>query len=239
VTSAWTPDGKHLVFHVASQELSGPGIYWMRGDGAGEPQRLLEGPNFAPSSFSPDGKRVVYSRYAPDFGIWTLPLDLTDPEHPKPGKPELFLGSKSIVRIAAFSPDGRWIAYDSVESGQPEIYVRPFPGPGGRWQVSTGGGTLGSVPYWSPNERDLFYARPEGIWVASYTAKGDAFAPGQPRRWSEKLPPFFALDLMPDDKRFIAVLPSSAGSTADRPTHVTFLLNFADELRRRVPAGNK
>jgi serine/threonine-protein kinase len=239
VTSAWTPDGKHLVFHVASQELSGSGIYWMRADGAGEPQRLLGGPNFAPYSFSPDGKRVVYSRYAPDFGIWTLPLDLTDPEHPKPGKPELFLGSKSIVRIAAFSPDGRWIAYDSVESGQPEIYVRPFPGPGGRWQVSTGGGTLGTIPFWSRNGHDLYYVRPEGIWVASYTAKGDAFAAGQPRRWSEKLPPFLALDLMPDGKRFIAILPTSAGTTADRPTHVTFLLNFADELRRRVPAGNK
>jgi Tol biopolymer transport system component len=146
------------------------------------------------------------------------------------------------VRIAAFSPDGRWIAYDSVESGQPEIYVRPFPGPGGRWQVSTGGGTLRTIPFWSRNERDLFYARPEGIWVASYTAKGDTFAPGQPRRWSEKMPQLFRVsppDLMPDAKRFIAVLPSSAGSTADRPTHVTFLLNFADELRRRVPAGNK
>jgi serine/threonine-protein kinase len=241
VSPAWTPDGKHLVFLVASQELSGPGIYWMRTDGAGEPQRLLEGQNLAPSSFSPDGKRLAYTHPPPDYGIWILPLDLADPEHPKPGKPKLFLGSKFGMRNAAFSPDGRWIAYGSAESGRPENYVRPFPGPGGRWQISTGGAAAGP-PYWSRNGRDLFYSSPEGIWVASYTANGDAFVPGQPRRWSERLPQLLTIsapDLMADGKRFIAVLPSSAGTSADRPTHVTFLLNFADELRRRVPAGNK
>jgi serine/threonine-protein kinase len=240
VFPAWTPDGKHLVFFSASQDLSGPGIYWARADGAGEPQRLLEGQGLGVSSFSPDGKRLAYYRQGPDFGIWTLPLDLADPEHPKPGKPELFLSSKFIVRNAAFSPDGRWIAYDSLESGRAEIYVRPFPGASGRWQVSTGGSAL-AIPFWSRNGHDLFYYRPgEGIWVASYTTKGDAFAPGQPRRWSEMLPQFVAPpDLMPDGKRFIAVLPTSAGTAADRPTHVTFLLNFAEELQRRVPAGNK
>jgi hypothetical protein len=76
------------------------------------------------------------------------------------------------------------------------------------------------------------------IWVLPYTAKGDSFAPGRPRLRSENAPViaiFGDLDLMPDGKRFIAVMPSSAATPAERPTHVTFLLNFADELRRRAP----
>src|SRR5258706_2718859 len=88
------------------------------------------------------------------FDIWTLPLDLTDPDHPKPGKPELFLGTPAVEVSPVFSPDGRWLAYMSLESGGPEVYVRPFPGPGGKWQVSTGGGVM---PVWSRNGRELFY----------------------------------------------------------------------------------
>jgi serine/threonine protein kinase len=239
-SQVWTPDGKHLVFLSASKELSGPGIYWMRADGAGEPERLLEGQTLVPSSFSPDGKRLAcFAIAGPDYGIWTLPLDLADPEHPKPGKPDLFLAAKVSVLYPRFSPDGRWIAYAFLESGRPEIYARPFPGPGGKWQVSSGVGASGGTPYWSRNGRDLFFSRADGIWDAPYTVKGDAFAPGQPRKW-EKTPTLpTAPDLMPDGKRFIAVLPSSAGTSTGRPTHVTFLLNFADELRRRVSQEHK
>ena len=103
----WTPDSKHLLFPIDSQDLSGPGIYWIRADGVGEPQRLLEGQNIATYSISPDGKRVAYFRRVPDYGIWTVSLDLADPEHPKAGKPEMFLASKSDLRLPAFSPDGR------------------------------------------------------------------------------------------------------------------------------------
>ena len=231
----WAPDGKHLVFFVGSQELSGSGIYWMRSDGAGEPERLLEGSGLQPTSFSRDGERFAYYvATGTDYGIWTVRLDLSNPEHPKAGKAELFLGSKATLRNPVLSPDGRWIAYDSLESGQAEIYVRPFPGPGGRWKIPIGGSTIGNMPYWSRNGRELFIARPEGVWVTSYSVKGDVFSADQPRPWATGLLLGGVPDLMPDGKRFIAVLPSSA-ATSGEVAHATFLLNFADELRRRVP----
>jgi Tol biopolymer transport system component len=240
----WAPDSKHVAFALASSELSGPGIYWIRSDGAGEPQLLLSGQNLLPSSFSPDGKRLAYDELGPDYGIWTVPLDLADPEHPKTGKPELFLGSKSALQSAAFSPDGRWIAYSSSGSGRLEIFVRPFPGPGGQWQVSSEGGRL---PVWSRDGRDLFFQGGKDsieLMVASYTARGDSFAASQAHPWSPKalqalLLSGYGFDIAPDGKRSVVVMPAPGAVAADRPTHVTFLLNFADELRRRTATQAK
>jgi serine/threonine-protein kinase len=141
----------------------------------------------------------------------------------------------------AFSPDGRWLAYSSNETETREVYVRPFPGPGGKSHISTGGGQF---PIWSRNGRELFFLGPDGhIMVASYTAKGDSFVPGKPRVWSPKsLLVIFGVrpcDLAPDGKRF-AVLLREDGTAEQKPiTHLTVLLNFFDELRRRVPAGGK
>jgi serine/threonine-protein kinase len=217
---------------LASAEWSG--IYWIRSDGAGEPQRLFEGENLTPRSFSPDGKRLTYSRGGPDFGIWTVALDLTDPERPKAGKPEQFLASKTALQ-PILSPDGQWIAYSSSESGQPEIFVRPFPGPGGKWQVSTSGGIF---PIWSRNGRELLYVNGTQMMVVPYSVKGDSFSAGQPRHWSEKaFPAGPTFDLSPDGKRFALVMPAATATPAERPTHVTFLLSFADELQRKVPVA--
>src|SRR5450759_187348 len=117
--------------------------------------------------------------------MWTLPLDLTDPDHPKPGKPEPFLRTPADEFVPAFSPNGRWIAYLSNESGRFEIYVRPFPGRGrGKWQISTGGGLYA---IWSNNGRELFYESLDNrIMVLDYTGNGDSFVPGKPRLWSDK-----------------------------------------------------
>ena len=129
----WAPDGKHIVFSSIGNSLN---FLWIRSEGAGEPQRVLESSNLVlPGSFSPDGERLAYSETNPEtgFDLWTLPLDLTDPDHPKPGKPEPFLRTPADERVPRFSPDGRWIAFRSNESGNNEIYVRPFPaGTGGR-----------------------------------------------------------------------------------------------------------
>jgi Tol biopolymer transport system component len=233
----WTPDGKHIVFQLLSSELSGPGIYWMRSDGAGEAQQLVTGQNIDAYSFSPDGKRLAYSGLSgADFGIWTLPLDLADLEHPKPGKPELFLGSKSPLLGPAFSPDGRWIAYNTGGNASGEVFVRPFPGPGGQWQVSSMGGAM---PVWSRDGRSLIYRGGQGgtnLMVAPYTVRGDSFEAGQPRTWSEK--PYMGgngFDLAPDGKRALVVTIASGPNPAERQTQVNFLLNFADELRRKAP----
>src|SRR5262249_55029567 len=134
----------------------------MRADGAGEPQRLLETP-YETDSFSPDGKRLAVSNPVGEPGIWTLPLDMADPDHPKPGIPELFSASKDPVNDAAFSPEGRWLAYTSRETLPSQVFVRPFSttagGSSGKWQIST---DSGQYPLWLRSTRDLFYLRPDG-----------------------------------------------------------------------------
>jgi serine/threonine-protein kinase len=236
-SSAWAPDGKHIAFAVASNDLSGPGIYWIRADGAGEPQRLLEQGLAIPSSFSPDGKRVAYTSETLRE-ILTLPVDLADPEHPKPGKPESFLKENTNLRDSVFSPDGRWIAYVTVEggSGRPDVFVRPFPAnaAGGRWKIST---VAGAKPIWSRASHELIFDSPEGTMAVSYTVKGDSFVPSQPQPWPDKahqMPSYNRsdADLTPDGKRMLMAVQGD--DTVERPTHVTFLLNFADDLAKRA-----
>jgi serine/threonine-protein kinase len=236
-STAWAPDGKHVVFGSRSNDSSS--LLWIRADGAGETQRLLVSHyNLFPYSFSPEGGRLAYQELNPETGqdLWTLPLDLSDPDHPRPGKPELFLHTKSNESLAAFSPDGRWMASRSDETGSNEIWVRPFPGPGGKWQISTGGALY---EMWSNNSKELFYETPDNrIMVVNYTVDGDSFVPGKPRLWSEKqiyYPGVVNLALHPDGKRF-AVFPMPEAEGGDKaPVRVTFLLNFFDELRQRVP----
>jgi Tol biopolymer transport system component/predicted Ser/Thr protein kinase len=235
----WSPDGKYIVFQLRSSGATA--IEWIRSDGAGEAQRLLEGKNeLFPGSLSPDGRRLAYTELSSEtgFDLWTVTLDLSDAEHPKAGKPEPFLRTPFNERDPAFSPDGRWIAYTSTESGIGEVYVRPFPGPGGKWQISTGGA---EYPKWSRSGHALFYETPteDRIMVADYTATADSFSASKPREAANAqmidaagVPNW---DLAPDGKRFV-VFPAPEPGARDRGSvHVTFLLNFFDDLRRRIP----
>ncbi len=238
----WTPDGKHIVFGSSAAGVAA--LWWMRSDGSGEPRTLLErknsGVGLRPQSFAPDGRRLAFDDNVTSTAgveIWTLPLDLSDPEHPKPGKPEPFLTTAARQVDATFSPDGKWMAYSSNESGTDDIFVRPFPGPGGKWRVSTGGGKF---PTWSRTGRELFYLSlfDGRIMVANYTAQGDSFNAAKPRVWSDRqvLQPNFirVLDLHPEGQRF-AVFPRGEIEEIKGNLHVTFLLNFFDELHRRLP----
>jgi serine/threonine-protein kinase len=238
VEPVWTPDGKYVVCRSVTPSVA---LWWMRADGAGEPQRLMDSQvEIQPYSFSRDGRRLAYQTMSAEtrFDLWVLPLDLTDPDRPKPGKPELLLGTPASERHAAFSPDGRWLAYVSDQSGIPEIYVRPEPGGRGQWQVSVGGGSL---PIWSRNGRELFYLTADNrIMVAAYETKGGSFLAGKPRLWSPVqllAPGFVNLDLAPDGKRFAVFLRPEAQIEEKRTVHVTFLLNFFDDVRRRLPGG--
>ncbi|HEY1494753.1 MAG TPA: DPP IV N-terminal domain-containing protein [Candidatus Solibacter sp.] len=237
VAPVWAPDGKHLVYTAVSDSFR---LTWIRSNGSGQPQVLWESRNnLVPWSFPPDGSRLAYHEYNLETGgdLWTLPLDLSDPDHPKPGKPEVFLTTAAEELVPRFSPDGRWIAYRSNESGANEIYVRPFPPTrGGKWQISTGGGIYA---LWSKTGRELFYESADGrIMVLDYSVDGDAFVPGNPRLWS-KAPVFQTgvsnLDLAPDGKRFAVLTAPEAAAYAKGSVHVTFLLNFFDELKRRMP----
>jgi serine/threonine-protein kinase len=192
-----------------------------------------------PFSFFPDGKRLAYYEADPggSYDIWTVALDVADPDHPKAGKPEAFLRTPANERHPAVSPDGRWIAYSSDESGRAEVYVRPFPGPDGKWQISNVGGQL---PVWSRKGRELFFQNLDHrIMVTDYVANGGAFEAGKARLWSDfelHYPSALNYDLAPDGKRFV-VLPELKSATEAGPgaLRIGLLLNFFDELRRRIP----
>ena len=117
------------------------------------------------------------------FDLMILPMAGDEASGWKPGKPTVFLNRLFAEQEPMFSPDGRWIAYYSTESGQNEVYVRPFPGPGGKWQISTGGGG-GVYPAWSATRRELFFGTLERrILVASYSIEGDSFRAEKPQVW--------------------------------------------------------
>jgi serine/threonine-protein kinase len=237
----WTPDGKHIVSR--STNPSAPGLYAIRSDGSGQANRLTEGTAQAfPVSLSPDGKHLAIVQSGNGGGMDILTMDVeadfgSGTTGVRLGKAEPLLDTPFDERNPAFSPDGRWLAYASNESGNFEVFVRPFPQPGGRWQISTGGGRF---PLWSRDGRELLFQTRDGqITAVGYTVQGGSFATGKPRFWTEARLPIFGgascFDLAPDGKRLAAI--AGGDSHDDRPpTHLTFLLNFFDELRRKAPA---
>ena len=155
----------------------------------------------------------------------------------KPGKPTVFLATAATEIEPMFSPDGRWIAYVSNESGTAQVYVRPFPGPGGKWQVSS---TSGADPTWSRTRPELFYrSLAGGVMVVSYKVEGDSFLADQARQWSDffltSRPRQRPFDLHPDGERIAA----SRRSTPHAQDKVVFVFNFFDDLRRIAPSGKR
>jgi len=235
-TPIWTPDSKHIVY--GSRQDGAYIMWWIRTDGSGAPQKLLENKDpLVPGSFSPDGRRLAYSM---GRDLWTLPLDTSDPDHPKPGTPELFLQTPAAKWDPAFSPDGRWIAYNSAETDVYEVYVQPFQAPGApsgsSRQISSGGGQF---PIWSRDGRELLYQTLDGhVMEVAYRVQGSSFAPEQSRPWPGQpillMGNWSSFDLSPDGQRLV-VFPRPEAAASQTTVHVTFLLNFFDELRRRVP----
>jgi WD40 repeat protein/predicted Ser/Thr protein kinase len=216
----WTPDGKYITFR---QE----GIWYVRADGGSKPEPLLQVPGARPMTVSPDGKTLAYFDQG-DF--WTIPLS-QEADRLRAGKPQPLVDAPGGGGI--YSPDGKWLAYSSFESGRTEVYVRAANGVGSKWQVSSTGGT---APRWSNSSRELFWRGQDmRLTVASYNVRGDTFQADKPRIWSDhRLPDtggnISNFDLHPDGKRFAIVQLPEEGKAV---TTVTFLLNFADEMRRK------
>jgi len=227
--AVWTADGERIAFHRAG------GIYWVRSGGGGEPEKLFDSKYpVAPVSFSPDGKVLAYIEERPgaarDIGL--LEFDLRDPTHPRPGKSVPLMATTFDEREPLFSPDGKWMAYESNESGTNEVYVRSYPDGGGRWQISNGGGFR---PRWSPNRKELFFTAAGKMYVVSYSAERSGFVASKPRFWGNFGSNVIGFDISPDGKQILLGDIPEVGISEPSLTRVVFLLNFIDELKRRVP----
>jgi Tol biopolymer transport system component len=228
---AWTGDGKRIAFESNKE---GPfNIFWELADGSGSLERLTtsEYANI-PMSFSPDGQLLAFIEVNPTTGydIWVMRLS--------DRKAQPFIRTPFNESVPRFSPDGRWLLYVSNESGRYEIYVQPYPGPGGKWQISTEGGT---EPVWNPNGRELFYRSGDKM-MAVDIATLPSFAAGKPRLLFEgKYVPTPLTnpnyDVSPDGQRFLMVKPSEQEQAA--PTQINVVLNWFEELKQKVPVGKK
>jgi Tol biopolymer transport system component/predicted Ser/Thr protein kinase len=227
----WTPDGKRIAFESFKEA---PGnIFWQLADGSGGLERLTTSEYLhAPSSWSRDGRLLAFIEVNPSTGVDIWVLRMGD------RKAQPFLRTQFNENSPWFSPDGRWLAYISDESGRNEIYVQPYPGPGGKWQISTDGGT---EPVWNPNGRELFYRSGDRM-MAVDIATQPGFSAGTPRmlfegRYEPPPVPIVNYAVSPDGQRFLMVKPSEQAQAT--PTQINVVLNWFEELKQKVPTGKK
>jgi len=225
----WTPDGLRVAVR-SNRGGAGSKIFWQMADGSGGQEALTATTGVA-RSFSPDGQLMAYHITDPKTqrDIWVTSV--------KDHKATPFLRTPATEGAPAFSPDGRWIAYVSDESasGQPEVYVQPYPGPGGKWQVSTDHGT---EPVWNPNGRELFYRRGRRLMAVPVTTQ-PTFSVGKPAVLfegdyvvSEFPATGIAYDVSPDGQRFLMVKEVEQPASA---TQINVVVNWFEELKRRAP----
>ena len=228
----WTPDGARITF---SSDRSGrEGIYWIPADGSGTAERLSTLDDSTPASWSPDGQVLAFLKWdsSGNSDIWMLPLG--DEPHP-------FVESPFNEIFSTFSPDGRWLAYGSNQSGRMEIYVTPYPGPGPKIQISTDGGWS---PAWAPSGRELFYidrSETQGMlsmWAVEIATEA-GFSAGRPTElFSRKFMfsyPVTNYDVKPDGQAFLII--ESNPRTDEPVTHMHVTLNWFEELKRLVPTN--
>lgn len=236
----WRPDSRYLFF-ASGPNAGAPAVrfdvHGRASDGTGTTEvwteRLQGG---FPMFLASDGKSLVYLGYSPqgNLGLFVLPLD------PKGSPRPLFSDPKSAGFNADISPDGRWIAYDSNESGQYEVYVRPFPAvESGRWQVSSEGGTR---PVWSRSGRELFFLNAADRMAVAAVQPGAAFDYSKaqvlfdvPAAYRGTGSPFRMFDVSADGKRFLMTKGLAAADTATRRS-IVVVQNWFSELNARMPA---
>jgi dipeptidyl aminopeptidase/acylaminoacyl peptidase len=224
--AAWSPNGTKIAF--SSQRAGHFDLYQHAADGAGEDELLFKSTdNKIVNDWSRDGRFLLYGEQSAKGGthLWVLPMD--DAVERKPAR---FLRMPSNELEGRFSPDGRWIAYASDESGRSEIYVRPFPTPaggGGRWMVSQGGGF---APRWRRDGTELFYIGAGGQVMASgVSASGAAFKPGVPKPlFKVQIAPRADWDVSADGTKFL--FPIMGSETTQSP--FTVVLNWISLLKR-------
>ncbi len=227
----WTPDGKRLTFGAGN-------LLWKPADGSGVAEPLTTSEDVQlPESWSPDGKTLAFFQGG-TLGrgdIWMLSLADSD----RTARP--FVQTAANERWPDFSPDGRWLAYASDESGRDEVYVQPYPGPGSRHQISARGGTQ---PVWARNGRELFYTVPDSTATVDFSrmmvvdvTTAPTFTAGIPKPLESVVRltnPIRGYDVTADGKRFITVRDNER-SPEPPPAHMIVVQNWLEELKLLVP----
>jgi len=239
LNARWTPDGQRVAFswlNGGRRQMA-----WQRADGTTPPEVLMKesAVQLVPSSWSPDGRQLVLAAGVKDRSIWVATVDGSR------------VSVEQVTRTSyeelwpTFSPDGRWLAYGSNESGRFEVYVQPWPGPGPREQVSLEGG---ESPAWNPAGREIFFLSPlmdgKRQMMVADVSTSPRLSLGIPRPLFEFSFPELRLacvparcySVAPDGQRFYGVRlqPTSPPPPA---TSVQLVLNWAEELKARVPSG--
>jgi Tol biopolymer transport system component len=222
----WSPDGKRIAF--MSLRRRHPDIYQRSSSGAGSDEAILASDKTKYlTDWSPDGRFILYRSVDPttNLELWVLPVG-------GDAKPIPFLKTTFGVNNGQFSPDGRWVAYASNESGKWEIAVAPFPGPGGSWKVSSAGG---SEPRWRRDGKELYYLAPDGKLMAVEVKAGPTFEAGVAtplfqirRREPVSASDLFSYDVSADGQRFL--VNSDTGEVTSAP--LTAMVNWMAGLKK-------
>src|SRR5579859_197240 len=245
----WTPDNRRITCFRDSALGIGPGISWLPSDGSGSMETLTKGATVRqfPFSWSPNGKTLAFAQFSQKTGgcceIWMLPMG----PNGQPGTPIPFLKAETSELggggAPAFSPDGRWLAYQGYASGVIQVYVVPYPGPGGRWQVSVSGGLF---PTWSKTGHELFFLQGGlrgqlALEEVAYSVEGNSFQPGKPTVLFhgdfEMRQPLPGYDVAPDGKHFAMFEP--VGERTAAPAPPTVVLNWFTRVAAMVATSQK
>jgi WD40 repeat protein len=221
--SLWAHDGKHLAFR------SRRGMRWLDVNGSGASRAIADskGVGDVPTSLSPDDSTLLFSRQSPETSSDIYAVSLTDGGQPRP-----IVTTPAFEGGAQFSPDGRWIAYASNESGRFEIYIRAYRGPERRWPVSTTGG---SFPMWRRDGKELFYRSGDKMMAISVSSAGDELTLSPPhmlfeQRYTFETSTIANYDVNLDGTRFLMVKDDFGAG------RLNVILNWAEELKRLAPA---
>jgi Tol biopolymer transport system component len=219
--TVWSPDGKQVIY-TANEKLFFS-LYIKNADGSGSARNIMDfgTPQQGPWDWSRDGKYVLARK---DRELWYM----TMPDH----QARPLLQSPWLIRNAQFSPDGKFVAYASSETGNWEVYVSPFPGFGSKWQVSRGGG---EEPRWRRDGNELYYLAPDGRLMAAEVKTGAGFEAGFPNglfvthaRQPISAMDFFSYDVTPDGEKFLVNTKVDTSNSAP----LSVILNWSSEMEK-------
>ncbi|HTX35877.1 MAG TPA: protein kinase [Bryobacteraceae bacterium] len=220
----WPPSGNHVVYSCSSPEAR---LFTAASDGSSPAEPLLTAPAAEADSFSPNGRRLLYSTFSlarNDAALWILPLE-------GDRQPISIFPSSARVPDARFSPDGHWIAYVSTQAGRIQVYVQSYPAPGERMQVSTDGG---EEPIWAPDGSELYFRNDAKVMGVDVKFK-PALDVGKPHELFEGTYRLshHGYGIQPDGRHFIMIQPVGGAQSRGE---LQVVLNWSDELKQRLAA---